>query len=232
MITMEIKAVIFGSTGMIGKGVLYECLDSDSVKAVLVINRQTCGMKHPKLKEVIHKDFLDLSLLAVELSAYNTCYFCLGVSSAGLSEEAYRKITFDLTLSVANNLLKMNKAMTFCYISGAGTDSSEKGKRMWARVKGRTENALLALPFKKVYLFRPGYIQPKRGIRSRTGLYNAMYAVFTPLYSVLKLFRGLVTDTGSLGKAMIQAVSTGSEKTILEVKDINVLAGLSNSHSL
>jgi hypothetical protein len=226
---MSIQAVIFGSTGMIGKGLLLECLDSADVKSVLVINRQAGGIKHAKLKEIIHKNFMDLSPLAAELANYNTCYFCLGVTSAGLPEEEYNKITFDLTVSVANDLLKINREIAFCYLSGAGTDSTEKGKMMWARVKGRTENALLAMPFKKAYMFRPGYIQPKRGIRSRTRLYNIMYAIFTPLYYVLRPFKGLVTDTGSLGRAMIRAVASGYGKQILEVKDINALAGIQST---
>jgi hypothetical protein len=153
---MSINAIIFGSTGMIGKGLLLECLDNTDVKSVLIVNGGPGEVRHLKLKEVILMNFRDLSPLDAELANYNTCYFCLGVSATGLSEEEYRKITFDLTVSVANDLLKINKDMTFCYISGAGTDSTEKGKMMWARVKGRTENTLLAMPFKQVFILRPG----------------------------------------------------------------------------
>jgi hypothetical protein len=218
---MKIRTILFGSTGMIGQGVLLECLENTSVESVLVINRQTCGVIHPKLKEIIHTDLFDLSGLTVEMTGYNTCFFCLGVSSAGLSENDYQKITYDLTLSVAKAVSDLNKEMTFCYISGAGTDSSEKGKIMWARVKGKTENTLLTLPFKKAYMFRPGFIQPMNGIKSKTKLYNTMYLVFKPVYFVLKYFDSIVTNTQIFGKAMIYTVLTGSEKSILENKDIN-----------
>lgn len=218
---MKIRTILFGSTGMIGQGVLLECLENAAVESVLVINRQTCGVIHPKLKEIIHKDLFDLSGLTVEMTGYNTCFFCIGVSSAGLSENDYQKTTYDLTLNVAKTVSDLNKEMTFCYISGAGTDSSEKGKIMWARVKGKTENTLLSLPFKKAYMFRPGFIQPMNGIKSKTKLYNTMYAVFKPLYFVLKYFDSIVTNTSIFGKAMIYTVLTGSEKPILENKDIN-----------
>jgi len=206
---------------MIGQGVLLECLENTAVESVLVINRQTCGVIHPKLKEIIHKDLFDLSGLTVEMTGYNTCFFCIGVSSAGLSENDYQKTTYDLTLNVAKIVSDLNREMTFCYISGAGTDSSEKGKIMWARVKGKTENTLLSLPFKKAYMFRPGFIQPMNGIKSKTKLYNTMYAIFKPLYFVLKYFDSIVTNTSIFGKAMIYTVLTGSEKPILENKDIN-----------
>jgi hypothetical protein len=220
---MKIKAVIFGSTGMIGQGVLLECLKSYEVESVLVINRHRCGIFHLKLKEIILPDLFDLSSLTHELAAYNTCFFCLGVSSAGMSEKDYHKITFTLTTTVAETLLKINNEFRFCYISGAGTDSSEKGKIMWARVKGKTENALLAMPFRKAYMFRPGFIQPKKGIRSRTRLYNILYAIFSPLYFILKHFKNFVTDTETLGKAMILAVITDRESGVLESTDINNL---------
>lgn len=218
---MKIRTILFGSTGMIGQGVLLECLENTAVESVLVINRQTCGVIHPKLKEIIHKDLFDLSGLTVEMTGYNTCFFCIGVSSAGLSENDYQKTTYDLTLNVAKIVSDLNREMTFCYISGAGTDSSEKGKIMWARVKGKTENTLLSLPFKKAYMFRPGFIQPMNGIKSKTKLYNTMYAIFKPLYFVLKYFDSIVTNTSIFGKAMIYTVLTGSEKPILENKDIN-----------
>jgi len=190
---MKIKAIIFGSTGMIGQSVLRECLENIQVESVLVINRQSCNMSHPKLREIIHKDIFDLSALTYEMTGYNTCYFCLGVTSAGLSEKDYHRITFELTIYVAHTLLQINREIIFCYISGAGSDSSEKGSTMWARVKGKTENALLAMPLKKAYMFRPGFIQPMNGIRSRTKLYNVLYAVFKPMYFILKHFESIVT---------------------------------------
>ena len=161
---MKIKAIITGSTGMVGKGVLLECLESPHVESVLVINRHSVDLKHEKLKEIIHTDFQDLSAIEEQLTGYNTCYFCLGVSAAGMSEKDYSRITYDLTLNFAQTLLKLNPELTFCYISGAGTDSSEKGRMMWARVKGKTENALLALPFKAAYMLRPAFIQPMKDI--------------------------------------------------------------------
>ena len=218
---MKIKAILFGSTGMIGQGVLQECLKDENVESVLVINRQSCNITHPKLKEIIHKDLFDLSGFTTEMTGYNACFFCLGISSAGLKENEYTKITFDLTLNVAKTLSGLNNEMTFCYISGAGTDSSEKGKTMWARVKGKTENALLSLPFKKAYMFRPAFIQPMKGIKSKTGLYNAIYTVFSPLYFILKHFDSIVTNTETFAKAMILTTLRGYEKTILENKDIN-----------
>ena len=218
---MKIKAILFGSTGMLGQAVLLECLENKGVESVLVINRQSCIVNHPKLKEIILKDHFDLSVLTAELSGYNTCLFCLGISSAGMKEKDYHRITYDLTLNAAKTLLAINKDLTFCYTSGTGTDGSEKGKIMWARVKGKTENALLAMPFKKAYMFRPAFIQPMKGIRSRTKLYNILYDVFKPFYFILKHFDGYVTNTETFGKAMILAVLNGYEKNILENRDIN-----------
>jgi uncharacterized protein YbjT (DUF2867 family) len=225
---MKIKAIIFGSTGMIGQSVLRECLKNEHVESVLVINRQSCNISNPKLKEIIHQNFFDISILKNELSGYDACFFCLGISAAGLSEKDYHKITFDLTMSVAETLLNLNKGITFCYISAAGADRSEKGRIMWARVKGKTENALLVMPFKKAYMFRPGYIQPMHGIRSRTRLYNALYFVCKPLYFILKHFKNSVTSTEKLGKAMINAGALGYEKNILKSGDINKVAEESN----
>jgi hypothetical protein len=223
---MKVKAIIFGSTGMVGKGLLLECLDNPEVDSVLVINRSEVGLKHNKLKELVTKDFHQLQAHADLLKNYNACYFCLGVTVAGLTEAAYTQITYDLTLSVAHTLLQISKDFTFCYVSGSGTDSTEKGRMMWARVKGKTENALLAMPFRKAYMFRPGYIQPLKGIRSRTAWYNAIYTIFKPLYFLLKPFPGLVTNTVTFSKAMINVVSKGYEKNILESKDINKLGEL------
>jgi uncharacterized protein YbjT (DUF2867 family) len=223
-IFMKIKTIITGSTGMIGKGVLLECLDDPNVESVLVINRQTTDIKHEKLWEIIHKDLFDLKPFESQFKGYNACFFCLGISSVGVKEKEYDHITYDLTLDFAKTVLKMNPGITFCYISGAGTDSSEKGKSMWARVKGKTENALLALPFKRAYMFRPGYIQPVKGIRSKTKNYNIFYSVMKPFYPLLKTIPKYVTSTEKLGKAMISVTMNGFDRNILESLDINVAA--------
>ena len=219
---MKIKPILFGSTGMIGQGVLMECLESPDVESILVVNRRPGGLQHPKLEEVIHTDFGNFSALVQVFARYDTCFFCLGVTAVGLREEEYHKITYDIATKAAEAMLKANSGITFCYISGAGTDSSEKGKIMWARVKGKTENALLAMPFRASYMFRPGYIQPMRGIRSKTRLYNMFYFVFKPLYFLLKPFKGIVTDTVTLGRAMIRVGTMGYGKKILESADINI----------
>jgi hypothetical protein len=220
---MKIKAIIMGSTGMVGKGVLLECLENPSVESVLVINRTSCVIKHPKLKEILHTDFFNFHSLQHELIGYNACYFCLGVSSVGMSELEYRKITFELTLNFAKALLEPSPELTFCYVSGAGTDSSGTSRSMWARVKGETENSLLGLSFKGAYMFRPGFIQPMKGIKSRTQLYNFMYVIFKPFYFILKSFKGIVTNTELVGKAMINVTLHGYNKNILTCSDINRL---------
>lgn len=221
----KIKAIITGSTGMVGKGVLLECLSNPLVSEVLVINRQTVGVQHPKLKEIIHKDFYNLSSIEYDLSGYDACFFCLGISSFRMTEKDYHRITYDLTMHVAETLLRLNPGLTFCYVSGLGTDSSEKGSTMWARVKGKTENALLAMPFKGAYMFRPGYIHPMHGIKSRTVLYNVFLVIFKPLYPVLKiLFPNKTTTNEAIGKAMIAVALKGSSKHILDPADINRLA--------
>jgi uncharacterized protein YbjT (DUF2867 family) len=221
---MKIKAIITGSTGMVGKGVLLECLENPQVESVLILNRHSIGLKHAKLKEIIHPDFQDFTSIAAQLRGFNACFFCLGVSAAGLSEPAYTRITYDVTLKLAETLVTLNPEMTFCYVSGTGTDHTEKSGMMWARVKGKTENALLKLPFKAVYLFRPGFIQPMKGIRSRTPLYNAIYMLLTPFYPLLKVFPKFATNTEKVGKAMINVVLKGYDNIRLENTDINLLA--------
>ena len=214
---MKIKAIITGATGMVGEGVLHECLFHPDVESVLVINRKPCGVKHEKLKEIINKDFFDLTSIEEELKGCNACYFCAGVSSIGKKEDEYRRITYDLTMNFGKTLARLNPDMTFCYVSGSGTDSTEKGKIMWARVKGKTENDLLKLPFKNAYMFRPGYIQPTKGLKNTYKIYK----VISPLYPVFKLFfPGYVVTLEELGKAMINLSLDGSEIKILECKNI------------
>jgi uncharacterized protein YbjT (DUF2867 family) len=221
----QIKAIITGSTGMVGKGVLLECLNNPAVSDVLVINRQSVNIQHPKLQEIIHRNFYDLSSIEQKLKGYTACFFCLGISAFRMKEEDYNRITYDLTMHMAQTLARLNADITFCYVSGQGTDSTEKGSQMWARVKGKTENALLAMPFKGAYMFRPGYIHPTHGIKSRTALYNAFYVVLKPLYPVLKtLFPTSVTTNEAIGKAMIAVALNGYSKHILNPADINRLA--------
>ena len=206
---------------MVGEGVLHECLLSDDVEQVLVINRKACGIVHPKLKEIVHKDFFDFSAIESQLSGYNACFFCLGVSSVGMKEEEYTKLTYTLTMHVAQTLAKKNSDMTFNYISGAATDSSEKGRLMWARVKGKTENDLMKLPFKKVYNFRPGFISPTHGLQNTLKAYH----YFGWLPAIIKL---IAPNSGctlkEVGLAMIHSLTKGYSKQILEVKDIIELA--------
>jgi uncharacterized protein YbjT (DUF2867 family) len=216
------KVILFGATGMVGQGVLRECLLDPEVESVLTIGRSSAAQPHEKLHEIVLKDLADLSSVEGRVSGYDACFFCLGVSAVGMTEDDYRRLTYDLTLSVARTLLKLNPAMTFVYVSGAGTDTTEHGRMMWARVKGKTENALLAMPFKAAYMFRPGYIQPMHGVRTKTRWYGAMYAVVAPLYPVLKkLFPGFVTTTEQLGCAMISVAKEGAPKRVLESSDIN-----------
>ena len=216
------KAVLFGATGMVGQGVLRECLLDPDVETVLAIVRNSTLPQHDKLREIVHQDVSDLSPIEDKLSGFDACFFCLGVSAVGMKEEAYRRLTYDLTVSVARTLAKLNSTMTFIYVSGAGTDSTERGRLMWARVKGRTENALLQMPFKAVYLFRPAYIQPLHGIRTKTRWYGAAYALMRPLYPLWKmLFPNYVTTTECVGRAMLNVTKRGFPNRILENRDIN-----------
>jgi len=219
------KVVLFGATGMVGQGVLRECLLDPGVESVLAIGRSSTGQRHDKLREIVHRDFFDFSAIEGELAGHDACFFCLGVSSAGMGERDYRHLTYDLTLAAARALARASSALTFIYVSGAGTDSSEHGRRMWARVKGSTENALRALPFKAAIMFRPGYIQPLHGITSRSRLVRLLYAVIGPLYPVWKaLFPAYVTTTEQVGRAMIRVVEQGAPKPVLENRDINAIA--------
>lgn len=219
------KAIIFGASGMIGRGVLLECLDDARVTEVLCVGRSKLDMEHTKLTQLEHNDFTNFDAVREPLSGFDACYFCLGVSAAGMKEAQYRKITYDFTLAAARLLVELNPEMTFTYVSGAGTDSSEKGRAMWARVKGKVENDLLALGFKNAVMFRPGAILPKRGIKSRTPMYQFMYDYFTWLIKFIGLFvPNSITDTTRIGKAMINAHLVGADKRILDPKDINALA--------
>jgi hypothetical protein len=217
---MKVRAVITGTTGMVGEGVLHECLHHPDVEKILIINRKPSGHSHPKLEEVIHSDFHNLSAIENKLRGYNACFFCLGVSSVGMKEPEYKKNTYDLTMHVAKTLLKQNSDLTFCYVSGAGTDSTES-KGMWARVKGKTENDLLKLPFKNAFMFRPGLIQPTPGLKNTLKFYNYLGW----LIPVIKAFSANgVTSLKEIGIAMINTVTKGYEKHVLEVPDIKALA--------
>ncbi len=211
---------------MVGQGVLRECLLDPGVESVLVVGRSPTGHEHAKLNEIVRPDLFDLSAIEGELSGYGACFFCLGVSSAGMGEAEYRHLTYDLTLSVARSLAKASPGMTFLYVSGAGTDSTESGRMMWARVKGATENALLRMPFKAAYMFRPGYIQPVHGAQTRTKWYGIVYAVLAPLYPVGEaLVPKYVTTTERLGRAMIRVARAGNPDRVLASVDINRVAG-------
>ncbi|WP_405677109.1 epimerase [Streptomyces sp. NBC_00868] len=219
------NVILFGATGMIGRGVLRECLRDDSVTGVLAVGRSPLGVTHPKLRERVRSDPSELSAPDLDLAAYDACFFCLGVSSVGMKEEEYRRVTYDLTLAVARPLAAANPRLTFVYVSGEGTDSTERGRSMWARVKGRTENALLELPF-QAYMFRPGIVQPVRGVPSKTRLYRTLYAVTAPLIPLLRrIAPDLVITTETLGRAMIAVAAPGTEVPgrILRPRDINLL---------
>lgn len=216
----KLKTIITGVTGMVGEGVLHECLLSDDVTEILVINRKPCGVVHPKLKEIIHTDFFDLTAIEGQLSGYNACFFCLGVSSVGMDADKYYKLTYTLTLNFAGVLSRLNPDMTFCYISGKSTDSTEQGKSRWARVKGKTENDLMKLPFKKVYNFRPGVLIATKGLKNTQPLYK----YFSWLVPVIKLISpNSISSLKQLGQAMIWVTINGYDKQHIEVGDIRAI---------
>jgi len=216
------KVILLGATGMVGQGVLRECLLEPEVESVLAVGRGKTGQQHEKLNEIVTDNLWDLAPIEANLSGLDACFFCLGVSAAGKSEEEYRRVTYDLTLSAARILLRQNPRMTFIYVSGMGTDSTERGRMMWARVKGKTENDLLKLPFKAAYMFRPGYIQPLDGIRTKTKWYGLLYAMMAPLYPLWKaLFPKYVTTTEQVGRAMIRVAKQGAAKSVRESEDIS-----------
>jgi uncharacterized protein YbjT (DUF2867 family) len=216
------KVILFGATGMVGQGVLRECLLSPDVELVQTIARSAVGKGHQKLREIVRRNLFDYSDMAADLTDFDACFFCLGVSSAGMKEEDYERVTFGITLAAAKTLVQLNPNMTFIYVSGMGTDSTEQGRVMWARVKGKTENALLRLPFKAVYLFRPAFIQPLHGITSRTKIYRILYALSAPFLPLLNaIFPNYLTTTEKIGRAMINVAMHGYTKQILETRDIN-----------
>ena len=209
---------------MVGQGVLRECLLDPDVERVLSIVRAPSGRREPKLRELVHQDFFDFSAIENDLAGYDACFFCLGVSSAGMKEADYRRVTYDITLAAARVLARLNPGMTFIYVSGTGTDSSEKGRSMWARVKGKTENDLLRLPFKAAYMFRPGAIVPLYGAKSKTKFVQALYTALKPVLPILyTLFPKYVTTTEQVGRAMLKVVKQGAPKSVLETSDINTI---------
>jgi uncharacterized protein YbjT (DUF2867 family) len=226
----DMRVLIFGGTGMVGQGVLRECLLDPDIETVQTVGRSATGVQHPKLHEIIQPDLFHYSSIEAKLKCFDACFFCLGVFSAGMSEHQYENLTYTLTLAAAETLSRLNPAMTFVYVSGAGTDSSEKGRVMWARVKGKTENALLRLPFKAAYMFRPGVIQPVHGARSKTTTYRVGYALAKPMLPLLRgLFPRYILTTEEIGRAMILVAKRGTPKKILESWDIRDCATTSSA---
>jgi uncharacterized protein YbjT (DUF2867 family) len=218
------NVLLFGATGMVGQGVLRECLLDPGVESVVSIGRSAAGVSDPKLREIVHADLADYSTIESQLTGFDACFFCLGISSAGLTEEQYTRVTYDITLRAAETLARLNPAMTFVYVSGAGTDSTEHGRTMWARVKGRTENALLRLLFKAAFMFRPGIIVPRFGARSKTTSYRILYALSRPVLPLLRwAFPNQVLTTDEIGRAMLIVARQGAPKAILETADIRSL---------
>jgi uncharacterized protein YbjT (DUF2867 family) len=219
------NVLLFGASGMVGQGVLRECLLDPGVELVTTIGRRAMGVQHPKLREIVHNDLWSYSSIEKELSGFDACFFCLGVTSAGMKESDYARITYGITIAAAECVSRLNPQMTFVYVSGAGTDSSEQGRIMWARVKGKTENALLRLPFKAAIMFRPGAIQPLHGVRSKTVAYRVLYSLARPLLPLLRrAFPDFILTTEQIGRAMILVARNGAPKAILESRDINALA--------
>jgi uncharacterized protein YbjT (DUF2867 family) len=218
------KVILFGATGMVGQGVLRECLVDAGVERVLVVGRSPTGVQHAKLHEVLHDNFTDFSKIESQLRGYDACFFCLGVSSVGMEAERYRHLTYDVTMAAASTLVRLNPGMVFTYVTGRSTDSTEQGQVRWARVKGKTENDLLKLPFKAAYMFRPAGIQPLHGVRSKTAWVQAIYVVAAPLLSYLaRTAPKYMTTSEQLGRAMIKVARDGYPKPVLESEDINRL---------
>jgi uncharacterized protein YbjT (DUF2867 family) len=220
------NVVLFGATGMVGQGVLRECLLDPDVKRVLTVGRRATGVQNPKVKEIVHAQLTDFSAIEMELADLDACFFCLGVSSAGMKEGDYSRVTYAVTVAAAEALVRRNPGMTFIYVSGMGTDSSEQGRSMWARVKGRTENVLLLMPFRATYMFRPGLIVPLHGVKSGTKLYRIVYGLLSPILRLVEpMIPKYATTSEKLGRAMLQAAKHGAPTHVLESVDINRLAG-------
>lgn len=218
------KILIFGATGMVGQGALRECLLADDVTLVQTVGRTATGLQHPKLRELVRQDLFDYASVEAELENYDACFFCIGVTSSGMAEAQYTRLTHDLTLAAAQVLARLNPQMTFVYVSGAGADSSETSTTMWARVRGQLENALQRLPFKAVYVFRPGIIQPLHGIHSKTGSYRWFYTLSRPLLPLLRaMMPNTVLSTEIVGRAMLAVARHGAPKVVLEAADISAL---------
>ncbi|HWW60455.1 MAG TPA: NAD(P)H-binding protein [Thermoanaerobaculia bacterium] len=216
------RVVLFGGSGMVGQAVLRECLLDDDIAEVISVVRRATGTQSPKLREIVHADFHDFSAIEPQLANIDACFFTLGVTSAGLSEAEYRRVTYDITVAAATSLLRVSPQLTFVFVSGAGSDSTEQSRTMWARVKGAAENAVLRMPFKAVYVFRPAIIEPMHGIRSRTASYRIGYAIVRPVMPLLRrMFPQSITTTEKLGRAMIAVAKGGAGKKVLESRDIN-----------
>ncbi len=222
-LTMNI--LLFGATGMVGHGVLRECLLDRDVQLVETIGRKSNGIRNPKIQEIVHPDLSHYESIEQQLTGFDACFFCLGVTSSGMKEADYRRVTYDITIAAASTLARLNPGMTFIYISGAGADSSEKGRTMWARVRGKTENDLLRLPFNAVYIFRSAIIQPLHGVQSRTAAYRIFYSLAKPLLPLFRrVFSGYISTTEQIGRAMLIVARNGAAKRILESRDIVEIA--------
>jgi uncharacterized protein YbjT (DUF2867 family) len=219
------NVLLFGATGMVGQGVLRECLLDPDVKLVETVGRTATGVQDAKLRETVTRDLWNYTPIEVDLTGFDACFFCLGVTSAGMKEDQYERLTYGITVAAAETLSRLNPGMTFIYVSGAGTDSSERGSSHWARIKGKTENALLGLPFKAAYMFRPGVIQPLHGIQSKTASYRIFYTLSKPVLPVLRwIFPNSILTTEQIGRAMLVAARAGAPKRVLESGDISALA--------
>jgi uncharacterized protein YbjT (DUF2867 family) len=219
-----VNVIIFGATGMVGQGVLRECLAAPDVAKVLTVGRTPTGQQHPRLRELVHAEMWDYANVESELADFDACFFCIGVTSSGMNEQKYAHLTYDMTMAVASTLARLNPRMAFVYVSGAGADSSETSRVMWQRVRGKTENALLKLPFRGVYIFRPGMIQPV-GVKSKTTSYRWFYTLTRPLLPLLRaMLPDQILSTPQVGQAMLAAVRNGAQKRVLESPDINALS--------
>ena len=228
MLPMNQNVIVFGATGMIGQGVLRECLLDPEVQRVVTVGRTATGVHHAKLRDIVHADLMSYGAIEADLSGFDACSFCLRISSAGMNEADYERVTYGITLAAARTLLGLNPSMTFIFVSGTGTDSSERGRIMWARIKGKTENALLQMPFKAAYMFRPGVVQPLHGVQSKTAAYRIVYSLTKPLLPLLRrLMPGVIITTEQMGRAMLIVAKRGAPKRILENRDISAVAAMS-----